>query len=97
MNSGEIISIVAVCLSFLGVATSVYFSTRKVSKESEREKEKNIQNITTIKYDIGNVKSGVDEIKFNIKNINDRMRNDHDKLMEHDVKIKNIENEVFKK
>ena len=96
MTNGEIISIIAVCLSFLGVLTSFVFSFRKASKERDQERESNIRNVAEIKNNIGSITSSVNEIKYKVERIDEKMQSDHEKLIEHETKIKNLEKEVFK-
>ena len=96
MTNGEIISIKAVCLSFLGVLNSFVFSFRKASKERDQERESNIRNVAEIKNNIGSITSSVNEIKYKVERIDEKMQSDHEKIIEHDTKIKNLEKEVFK-
>lgn len=97
MSIGEIISIIAVCLSFLGVLSSFIFSYKKADKEREAERELNVKNITTIKNDIKNINEAVVKLENKLDKIDEKMNSDHDKLVEHDTRIRNLENEVFKK
>lgn len=96
MTNGEIISLIAVCLSFIGVVISFIFSFRKASKERDQERENNIRNVIEIKNNIGSISSSVSEIKYKVERIDEKMQNDHEKLIEHETKIKNLEKEVFK-
>lgn len=96
MTNGEIISIIAVCLSFLGVLTSFIFSFKKASKERDQERESNIRNVAEIKNNIGSISTSVNEIKYKVERIDEKMQSDHEKLIEHETKIKNLEKEVFK-
>lgn len=96
MTNGEIISIIAVCLSFMGVLTSFIFSFRKASKERDQERESNIRNVAEIKNNIGSITSSVNEIKYKVERIDEKMQSDHEKLIEHETKIRNLEKEVFK-
>ena len=96
MTSGEIISIIAVCLSFMGVLTSFIFSFKKASKERDQERESNIRNVVEIKNNISSITTSVSEIKYKVERIDEKMQSDHEKLIEHDTKIKNLEKEVFK-
>lgn len=97
MTTGEIISIVAVVLSFLGVLSSFIFSYRKASKERDEERENNIENITSIKKDISNISADISDMKRKFDRIDEKMSNDHDKIVNHETRIKNLEKEVFKK
>lgn len=97
MATGEIISIIAVCLSFLGVLSSFIFSYKKADREREKERELNVENIVTIKNDITNISKDISEIKRKIDKIEDRADNDHEKIIQHETRIKNLEKEVFKK
>lgn len=96
MTNGEIISLIAVCLSFMGVVTSFIFSFKKASKERDQERENNIRNVIEIKNNIGSISSSVSEIKYKVERIDEKMQSDHEKLIEHETKIKNLEKEVFK-
>ena len=97
MTAGEIISIIAVCLSFLGVLSSFIFSYRKADKERDQERETNVKNIVTIKNDITNISKDIGEIKRKIDKIEDRADTDHEKIIQHESRIKNLEKEVFNK
>jgi len=97
MTTGEIISIIAVCLSFLGVLSSFIFSVRKNDKERQKEIETNVKNILSIKNDIGNISQNIGEIKVKIDKIEDSTDRDHEKIIDHEARIKNLEKEVFKK
>ena len=97
MTAGEIISIIAVCLSFLGVLSSFVFSYRRADKERDQERETNVKNIVTIKNDITNISKDTSEIKRKIDKIEDRADNDHEKIIQHESRIKNLEKEVFNK
>jgi peptidoglycan hydrolase CwlO-like protein len=97
MSVSEIISLVAVILSFIGVASSFLFSYRKIDKERDQERELNIKNITTIKDNIGNINNNLVEVKNKVEKIDDTVWNLNNKLTEHDQKIKHLEKEVYKK
>lgn len=97
MTNGEIISLIAVSLSFIGVLTSFIFSYKKAIKERDQERESNIKNVYEIKNSIGSIKTNVDEIKEKVEKIDDKMESDHEKLIEHEQKIRNLEKEVFYK
>lgn len=96
MTNGEIISLIAVCLSFIGVVISFYFSFRKANKERDQERENNIRNVVEIKNNIGSISTSVSEIKYKVERIDEKMQTDHEKLIEHETKIRNLEKEVFK-
>jgi len=96
MTTGEIISVIAVCLSFFGVVISFIFSSKKDNRERDEEKKSNIENIAEIKNNVNNIKSGVDDIKYKVEKIDEKMQNDHDKLTAHETRLRNLEKEVFK-
>ena len=96
MTNGEIISLIAVCLSFIGVVTSFVFSFRKASKERDQERESNIKNVAEIKNNISTINSSVSEIKYKVEKIDEKIQSDHERLIEHETKIRNLEKEVFK-
>ena len=97
MSNGEILSLIAVSLSFIGVLTSFIFSYKKAIKERDTEREHNINNIAEIRNNISTIKTSVDDIKYKVEKIDEKMQNDHEKLVEHEQKIKNLEKEVFNK
>ena len=97
MTSGEIISIIAVCISFLGVLSSFIFSYRKADREREKERELNVQNITIIKKEISNIGDDVNDIKAKLNKLSDKRDNDHDIIIKHEARITSLEKEVFKK
>lgn len=96
MTNGEIFSLIAVILSFIGVVISFVFSYRKATKERDEERENNVTNIVTIKNNINNIKLSVDEIKEKIEKIDDRTQSDHERLIEHGQKINNLEKAAYK-
>lgn len=97
MATGEIISIIAVVLSFLGVLSSFIFSYKKADREREQERANNIENITVIKKDIISISTDISDIKKKFDKIDEKMNSDHDKITEHETRIKNLEKEVFNK
>ena len=96
MSGTNVTSIVAVIISFLGVLISFLFSYRKAIKERDTEREANVKNVYEIKNDISKIKDNVDEIKEKVEKIDNKLQNDHERLIEHETKIKNLEKEVFK-
>lgn len=97
MSNGEIISVVAVILSFIGVISSFVFSYKKADRERDQEREMNIRNITTIKDDVKNMNNNLVEVKSKVEKIDDTVCNLNNKIIEHDEKIKHLEKEVFHK
>lgn len=97
MSNGEIISVVAVILSFIGVVSSFVFSYKKADRERDQEREMNIRNITTIKDDVKNMNNNLVEVKSKVEKIDDTVCNLNNKIIEHDEKIKHLEKEVFHK
>ena len=97
MSNGEIISIMAVILSFIGVVSSFVFSYKKADRERDQEREMNIRNITTIKDDVKNMNSNLVEVKSKVEKIDETVCNLNNKIIEHDEKIKHLEKEVFHK
>lgn len=97
MSNGEIISIIAVCLSFLGVLSSFIFSYKKADKERTQERELNVVKITNIENSISNICGDIQEIKRKIDKIDETKNSDHEKIIEHETRLKNLEKEVFKK
>ena len=94
MATGEIISI---CIAFFGALPAFIFSFRRSNKERDEERRRNTENIVTIKNDITNISSNISEIKRKIDKIEDRADTDHEKIVELDTRVKNLEKEVFKK
>jgi hypothetical protein len=90
MATGEIISVIALCFSCFGVVSAFIFSSRKASKESENERKEKDRIMQSLLSDVG-------EIKQKVEKIDDRMFNDHEKVVDHEARIKNLEKEVFKK
>ena len=95
MATSEIISTIAVILSFVGVLSSFVFSYKKADKERDQEREMNIKNITTIKDNLQNVNENVGEIKHKVEKIDDNAVELNNKITEHDQKIKHLEKEIF--
>lgn len=96
MGVGDILSLIAVCLSFVGVASSFVFSYKKADRERDQERELNIKNITTIKNKLDGMGDNVAEIKTKVDRIDDKLSKDHETIVEHEEKIKHLEKEVFK-
>lgn len=97
MLTEEIVSVLALCLSFVGVLSSFIFSTRKESKEHEKEREINVQNITTIRNDIATINEAFSKIEKQLDKIDEKIDSDHEKLIEHESRIKNLEKCIFKR
>ena len=93
MSTGEIISIIAVVLSFLGVLSSFLFSYKKADREADKERELNVVKITNIQNDISNISGDIQSINKKL----DKIDNDHDTIINHESRIVNLEKEVFKK
>ena len=96
MSNGEIISLIAVSLSFLGVLTSFVFSYRKATRERDQERENSLKNTMEIRNNMAIIKTSTDEIKYKVEKIDIKIQTDHERLIEHEQKIKNLEKEVFK-
>lgn len=95
MELGEIISIVAVVISFLGLIVSFIFSYRKIDKERDTERENNIRNITMIKEDIKSMAEKIENIEVKLSKI-DEATNNYDKAFERNTqRIIHLEKEVF--
>lgn len=96
MATGEVISIIAVCLSFIGVVSSFVFNYRKADKERSQERELNIKSITTIKNNIENISGDISDIKKKFDKIDDKMNSDHERIINHETRIQNLENKINK-
>lgn len=96
MSNGEIISLIAVSLSFLGVLTSFVFSYRKATRERDQERENSLKNTMEIRNNMAIIKTSTDEIKYKVEKIDIKIQTDHERLIEHEQKIRNLEKEVFK-
>lgn len=96
MTSGEITSIIAVSLSFIALVTSFVFSYKKAIRERDQERESNVKNVYEIKNSISTIKENVEEIKDKVEKIDGKMQSDHERLIEHEQKIRNLEKEVFR-
>ena len=57
----------------------------------------NVENITAIKSDITNISGNITDIKQRLNRIDNKMDSDHEKLIEHETRLKNLEKEIFKK
>ena len=97
MSTGEIISLIAVGIAFASLLIGFFFNYKKESRENDNDKEKDITSIVEIKTNIATIKNGVEDIKYKVEKLDNKMQNDHEKIIEHDTKIKNLEKEVFKK
>lgn len=97
MQAGEIISIVAVLISFLSLVLSQRKADREREREREQEREISAQNFTTFQKDIETIGTNVSEIKQKVEKIDDKMNNDHAKIVDHEARLKNLEKEVFKR
>lgn len=97
MTTGEIISLIALCLSILVFISNFAFSYRKAENERDQERADNVQNIATIKNDISNINKSVLKLENKLDKIDEKTDSDHEKIIEHETRIKNIEKEVFKK
>lgn len=96
MSIGEILSLIAVCLSFIGVAVSFGFSYRKVDKERDSERELNVKQMTVMNDKLDSIGGTITEVRTDVKRIDEKMQNDHEVIIRHDQKINNLEAVVFK-
>lgn len=90
MTAGEIISIIAVVISFFGATTAFYFAMKKQNKEQTNEESEQNHNMKMLRADVA-------EIKVKVEKIDDRMFDDHEKVVEYEARIKNLEKEIFNK
>lgn len=97
MTSGEIISIMAVCISLLGVIVALIFSIRKDKREDTNEVKEDAATLATIQNELRNISANTERIERKVDKIEERSNGDHEKIVEHETKIKNLEKEVFKK
>lgn len=97
MTATEIYSLIAILISFTGIIVSWYYSHRKLDKERTKEHELNVQNITSIQKDISAISKDIADIRMKINKLDQQMYNDHEKIVEHDNRIKHLEKTVFKK
>ena len=97
MTTGEIISLVALCITLVGLIISFYFNIKKATKERDQERANNINNVAEIKSDIKSINSNVDEIKVKVEKIDDKIEKDHDKIIDFESRIRNLEKAVFSK
>lgn len=49
-----------------------------------------------IRNNMAIIKTSTDEIKYKVEKIDIKIQTDHERLIEHEQKIKNLEKEVFK-
>ena len=96
MQTGEIISLVAIIISFIGVVSSFIFSYKKADKERDAERELNIKTITNIKDNLQSIDKVVNKIDLKIEAINENVNEIDRKIVEHDTKIKSLEHEIYK-
>lgn len=90
MTTGEIVSIIALVISFFGVVTAFIFSARKADKERAEERKNDDYNMRSLMSDVAEIKAKVDKI-------DEKIFNDHEKVVEYEARIKNLEKEVFNK
>ena len=97
MTSGEAIALIAVVISFAGLIVSFIFSMRKDGRENDRETKAAAATLSTIQNELRNIGANVDRIERKVDKIDARSEADHEKIIESDTKIKNLEKEVFNK
>lgn len=97
MTSGEILSLLAVLIAFFGLVVTLIFSLRKDSAASRKEEAQNVRTLSTIQNDLQNIGDNIARIERKVDKIDERSNIDHEKIIENDTKIKNLEKEVFRK
>lgn len=97
MTSGEIVSILAVAIAFCGMIISFVYSARKDGRESGKDRAAATATLSTIQNELRNIGANVERIERKVDKIDDRSEADHEKIIENDTKIKNLEKEVFKR
>jgi len=97
MASGEIVSIFAVVIAFFGMIISFIYSARKDGRESGKDRAAATATLSTIQNELRNIGANVDRIERKVDKIDARSEADHEKIIESDTKIKNLEKEVFNK
>ena len=94
MTNGEII---ALLISFCALIVSFVFSMRKDGRENTSEKKQDAATLATIKIELQNIGANTERIERKVDQIEERWTSDHERIIENDTKIKNLEKEVFKK
>lgn len=94
MTNGEII---ALLLSFCALIVSFVFSLRKDGRESANATKQDAATLATIQIELRNITANTERIEKKVDQIEQRSNGDHEKIIENDTKIKNLEKEVFRK
>lgn len=97
MEIGVLISLAAVCISFLGMIASVIFSSRKDQRASREETENTIKARSKIESDIESIKENTARIESKVDKIDDRTNDERGRVIELEGRVKNLEKEVFER
>ena len=95
MTYGEIFSLISIIIAFTSFIVSLIVMSKKASKDSAKEKEALNTNMHEVKYAVQSIQAEIVDIKSNIQSIDEKFSKDHDKLVEHNTRLTNLEKEVF--
>lgn len=88
---------IAILLSFLSLIVSSVFSLRKDGRENTKDEKQDAATLATIQNELRNISANTERIERKVDQIEERSNGDHEKIIENDTKIKNLEKEVFRK
>lgn len=93
MSMGEIISVFALLIAFSGLIINFKGEARKNKKENADS----VTALALIQSENRNISAGIERLERKVDKIEERTNGDHEKIVDNEARIKNLENEVFKK
>ena len=86
----NILSIIVSCVSMIGTSVAIYFAFKNGKKNDNDDLKQRIEDNTKITMKLDNISDGISEIKKTMEKISNDVQKHNDKLIEHDMQIKDL-------